>query len=338
MSTLPSESSAHDGDPVGGRRRRRAQQLLLSPQARHAAQRTDDEIRDSLTWHSAIWSQLSLPYRVKPGQTIYERTNGRFTLTMVAPPGLLPYGVYDRRFLLWMDDTAFRQQSPILALDDRAIYEFVRSVSPGDPARTRLYRSEQLRVEESMYRLYSVTPSLLDRSDPSAERARKLAILTGYDLWLGRESDAAPLWDSAIILGDEYFSALMSHPVPIDKKLLTVLGKSAEAIDVATWLPWRVHPSVQSRPTQRPISWSALLNQFGGQNGSDRYKRYSLKARIEEVAAFYADHGDFVTVDQQGLRINRPVELLPGRRPVRTIPLGIRGASRRPLKRPGENR
>lgn len=320
------------------RRQRRAEQLLVSPQAHHASQRTEEEIRESLVWHSSIWCQLSLPYRPRTDQTVFERANGNLTLTMVAPPGQLPYGVYDRRLLLWMDDAAFRQKSPVLDLDETDVYGFIRSVSPGDPARTRLESSERRRVQEAMYRLYSVNLSLLDRSSPNGARARKLSILSGYDLWLGRESNDAPLWDSAIILGDDYYRALIEHPVPIDKKLLTVLGKSPGAIDVATWLPWRVHPSVQPGPTRRPISWDALQMQFGGQNSNERQDRASLKLRIEEVAAFYAEHGDFVRVDQRGLSIRRPVELLPGRRPARHIPIGSRGTWQRQRSRVGENR
>lgn len=104
----------------------------VSRRSETAAERTVGEIRGDLAWHSAIWCQLSLPYRAKPDQVVFERTNGGRTFEVLAKPGMMPRGVYDRRFLLWMSNAAHDQQSRQLTLDNADIVEFFRSVTGGE--------------------------------------------------------------------------------------------------------------------------------------------------------------------------------------------------------------
>lgn len=283
-----------------------------------AADRTVGEIRGDLAWHSAIWCQLSLPYRVKPNQVVFERTNGGRTLEVLAKPGMMPRGLYDRRFLLWMSNAAHEQQSRQLVLDNTDIVEFFRSVTGGEANRTRLSTRERDRIESAVRRLFGAHLTIVDRTDPQRERGGAMRIVSQYDLWLGGDTSTQALWDSSVTLSEEYADSIRGHAVPVDRALLRAMGKSAEAIDVATWLPWRVHPSVLHAPTR--ISWAALLDQFGQQNSRVRDARLSLKKHIEEVAAFYETAGQapFASTTEHGVRL-RPVELLPGVRPKKVI-------------------
>lgn len=283
-----------------------------------AADRTKGEIRGDLAWHSAIWCQLSLPYRVKPDQVVFERTNGGRSLEVLAKPGMMPRGVYDRRFLLWMSNSAHEQKSRQLVLDNVDIVNFFRSVTGSNAQQTRLRANERDRIEGSVRRLFGAHMTLVDRTDAARERGSAMRIVSQYDLWLGGDAGTQALWDSTVTLSEEYADSIRGHAVPVDRALLRTMGKSAEAIDVATWLPWRVHPSVLHKPTR--ISWTALLQQFGQQNRRARDARLSLKNHIEEVAAFYeaAGHEKFSTVTEHGVQL-RPAELLPGVRPKKII-------------------
>src|SRR4029450_1558331 len=62
--------------------------------------------------------QATMPHR-KPAESFFERTNGAFTLTMMAPPKVgLPYGSMPRLLMAWLTTEAVRTKSRELILGD----------------------------------------------------------------------------------------------------------------------------------------------------------------------------------------------------------------------------
>src|SRR5579862_9286839 len=62
--------------------------------------------------------QATMPHS-KPAESFFERTNGAFTLTMMAPPKVgLPYGSMPRLLMVWLTTEAVRTKNRDLVLGD----------------------------------------------------------------------------------------------------------------------------------------------------------------------------------------------------------------------------
>ncbi|CAE6872654.1 hypothetical protein R69746_08593 [Paraburkholderia aspalathi] len=117
----------------------------------------------------------------------------------------------------------------------------------------------------------------------------------------------------------------MRSPVPVDLRVLHALRQSPLAMDIYTWLTYRVFLlRVRGRP-EVIIPWHALKAQFGSAYGelSDRDDRDDLTEqerkqmesqalrnfkmkflkRLKEVLLFYPDARDAISDEPAGLRI-----------------------------------
>ena len=67
------------------------------------------------------------------------------------------------------------------------------------------------------------------------------------------------LWESKIRLGEDFFSEVLRHPVPVDMNTLKALKRSSLGLDWYLWLTYRTF--TLRRPVQ--LSWKQLYRQFG---------------------------------------------------------------------------
>jgi non-specific serine/threonine protein kinase len=94
-------------------------------------------------------------------------------------------------------------------------------------------------------------------------------------------------------LNPQFFRELVTSPVPIDLRAFKALRGSPMAMDVYTWLTYRM--SCTHRRTA-PIRWEALMGQVGAQNMSNSEDDYTQAVRnfkkafvsaLERVRAVY---------------------------------------------------
>ncbi|MBS0571859.1 MAG: pirin [Proteobacteria bacterium] len=223
----------------------------------------------------------TMPYK-DPKVDAFTRTNGDFKLRILAGyEGGIPFGIYPRLLMSWVSTEAVRSQSPVIELGDsmRAFLKDVlelRTNSGGS-------RGVSTRVAEQMKRTFG---SLITAqfNGKSAENKggfvlRNIVIadaLTLEDehsfdldapasegesaLWTPQKASDAGQWKSKVRLSDPFFKELLDHPVPIDLRAYKALRGSPLAMDIYTWLTYRM--SYTNRPT-RPILWESLMMQFG---------------------------------------------------------------------------
>ncbi|MEP6606515.1 MAG: replication protein RepA, partial [Nitrosospira sp.] len=100
-----------------------------------------------------------------------------------------------------------------------------------------------------------------------------------HTLWTPQTNDVAGTWRSKVKLSDSFFKECIAKPVPIDLRAYKALRGSPLAMDVYTWLTYRM--SYTDRRT-RPIPWEALMGQFGSNYDTQRavldFKRAFIKA------------------------------------------------------------
>ena len=199
----------------------------------------------------------SLP-RSNPGNQLqYKRTNGPFTLGMIAGLGnKLPYGNLPRLLLAWVSTEAVRTQSRELVLG-RSLSEFMRTLGIYHNSGGR--GGVQTRLRNQMKRLFGCSVSLIYKGENV--NATVNAVIADHTVfwWNERKPDQHSLWDSKIELSEKFFNEIINHPVPIDMNTLTTLKRSPLGLDLYLWLVYR---TFALRAPLR-LSWPTLYRQFG---------------------------------------------------------------------------
>jgi len=248
----------------------------------------------------------TMPYK-DPKTDAFTRKNGEFKLRILAGyEGGIPYGIYPRLLLSWVTTEAVRCQSPVIELGDslrgflRDVME-LRSNSGGS-------RGTATRVSEQMKRLFGALITAQYTGDLGNGRKgfklRNVMIaddleLNGEDwalddnndsgtaLWRPQGQEEAGRWQSTVRLNQNFFQECIDRPVPIDLRAYKALRGSPLAMDVYTWLTYRM--SYTERRT-RPIPWASLMLQFGSNFKNEQavrdFKKAFLKA-LKAVALVY---------------------------------------------------
>ena len=236
-----------------------------TPQSLHHFTRFDQvnqlvgasEADPDLGFMARTMALCSLP-RSNPGNQLqYKRTNGPFTLGMIAGLGnKLPYGNLPRLLLAWVSTEAVRTQSRELVLG-RSLSEFMRTLGIYHNSGGR--GGVQTRLRNQMNRLFGCSVSLIYKGERgSASKSSFVADRTEF-WWNERKPDEPVLWESKIRLGEDLFNEIISHPVPLDMNTLTALKRSPLGLDLYLWLVYRTFSL--TRPLR--LSWPTLYRQFG---------------------------------------------------------------------------
>lgn len=248
----------------------------------------------------------SMPYK-DPKTDSFTRRNGQFTLRIVAGyEGGIPYGIYPRLLMSWLTTEAVRTQSPTIELGDslgRFLSDVldVRSKSGGR-------RGGRTLVAEQMKRLFGAFITAQAKTDDRKFRLRGIQIVEDLELdeealWTPQARHEAGQWKSKLRLTNRFFQELISSPVPIDLRAYKALRGSPMAMDLYTWLTYRM--SYLRRPTTA-IPWEVLAMQFGAGFGGGNLTQQAVrdfkkgfKTALEAVSLIYP--GAEVEVNDAGV-------------------------------------
>ena len=293
----PAKNDNNKGNFKDMRDKSKSALSLVPPQARHhftladqvdqlvAASEADPEIG----FMARLLSLCSLP-RTNPGdRTQYKRTNGPYTLYMIAGGGKqLPYGSLPRLILSWVCTEAVRTQSRELVLG-RSLSKFMRKlgIEPvgGGPTGGRT------RLRNQMKRLFSAHVQLF-YENKHGERFVSSAIADRGEFWWDpKQPDQAGLWESKIRLGEDLFNEIISHPIPIDMNTLKALKRSSLGLDLYLWLTYRIF----ALRVPLRLSWQQLYRQFGvdpakaSDNVTVQAFRRKLLRELRKIKAAWTD-------------------------------------------------
>ena len=247
----------------------------------------------------------TMPYK-DPKADVFTRLNGDFKLRILAGyEGGIPYGIYPRLLMSWVSTEAVRNQSPMIELGDslrqflREVLE-IRSNSGGQ-------RGAGTRVAEQMKRLFGALITAQMARGASGDGGfvlRNILITDGmrlededvFDLdlpandgeralWVPQHARDAGKWQSHVKLSTPFYKELIEHPIPIDLRAYKALRGSPLAMDIYSWLTYRM--SYTDKPT-RPIRWESLMGQFGSSyntNDMDQASRDFKKGFLKALKA-----------------------------------------------------
>lgn len=237
----------------------------------------------------------SLPHSNPGDRALWTRRNGHVTLAI--QPGVniqtgksygYPYGIIPRLLLFWITTEALRTQSHRLELGS-SLSGFMTDLGLS-PYTGRGKRGDAKRLRDQMERLFRSRFSL-ERLEEDGTRIGKswidMQIAPQGELWWSvRAPDQTALWGSWIELGELFYTAITSAPVPVDMRALRALKRSPLALDLYAWLTFQAYRSHQSgRP--RFETWQQIHSHMGGDYTDIADFRKKVKATLRKILPVY---------------------------------------------------
>ncbi|MBC8427546.1 MAG: pirin [Proteobacteria bacterium] len=214
----------------------------------------------------------TLPHR-DPKTNFYERVNGGYKLSILAPPNVgIPYGVIPRLVMIYLTKRCIETKNREIKLGDN-LSEFMKELGlnvTGGKYGTITSLRKQIK------RLFKCTISF-EYSDKKTDYGRNIYIADEYYLFW-EDSNDIETPKNTVILGERLFNEIVNHKVPIDLRAIKCLRRSALALDIYMWSTWRVY-SIK-KPTL--ISWGDLRIQFGSDYSDTAKGKYTFKRNFVE--------------------------------------------------------
>lgn len=235
--------------------------------------------------------QATLPHKNPGNIPVWSRTNGGLTVSI--QPGIdvkkqkvtgYPYGTIPRLLLFWITTEAVRTNNPRIELGNN-LSQFMEAL--GLNPRMGGKRSDVKRLQDQMQRLFHSRISFSQVSKGEAWLNMQVTS-KGMLWWDAKQPSQQTLWENWIQIGEDFFKAITSAPVPVDIRALRALKKSPLALDLYAWATYTAYQT-QKTGNSRSLSWETLHEQFGAEYKDT--KEFSRKAwnALLKVQAVYPE-------------------------------------------------
>lgn len=236
--------------------------------------------------------QCTLPHRDPGNVAVWVRRNGNYALGLQPGTDLktkqtigLPYGSIPRLILLWIVTEAIRTKSREIKLGN-TLNEFLREIGL-DPRTGGGKRSDAKRLRDQMMRLFRCRISFEYSEESRRQSWLDMQVAPKGEFWWDfKDPGQAALFESHIVLGEDFFKAITAAPVPVDLRALLPLKQSPLAIDLYTWASYRLYMMQRRREDQIHIPLRELKEQFGSEyNRANNFKAAfgEALAKVKEV-------------------------------------------------------
>jgi hypothetical protein len=224
----------------------------------------------------------SLPHKLTDEQ-IWRRES--HSLTLVLQSGAdragkllgLPYGSYARFILLFLQSEAVKTNSREIELG-RSMRVWLGTMGLSIGGKTyRMINEQAARISGCALTFYA------DRGN--RELMRRGGFVDGSITMTDVLADQPGLWQERVLLNEEFYRALLEHPVPLSETALRAIGPRSMVIDVYIWLAYRLH----ALRKDVEVRWPALHAQFGSGFARLRDFRSQFLESLELAMAAYPD-------------------------------------------------
>jgi Plasmid encoded RepA protein len=248
---------------------------------------------DALGFMARAMVQATLPHSKVAGNE-FTRKNGNYSLTILSPSTIgLPYGSIPRLLLAWVTTEAVQTKSKELELGD-SLSGFMREL---DLVPTGGRWGSITRLKEQTKRLFASSITAIYEQGQGTQIINQSVADRAVFWWHPKDPNQTALWKSSISLTETFYREIVDRPVPIDMRAIKALKKSPMALDIYTWLTYRV--SYLKKPTAIP--WASLAMQFGSNYSRLTDFRMSFLSELKKVVTVYG--GVQVEVSVSGLML-----------------------------------
>ena len=245
--------------------------------------------------------QVTLPHKDPGNVPVFARSAGNLQLTiqplMTEKKGKIinygiPYGTIPRLILAWLSTEVVKTKSKEIPLGD-SLSAFMRELEM-IPTGGRWGTITRLR--EQVKRLFSSTFSIIYDDEKNFSTAGFKLAQKAHFFWDPLNPGQEALFGSFVVLSHEFYTEIIAHPVPLDTRILRALRKSPFAIDLYTWLTYRVS-YLQSETV---IPWEMLKEQFGADYAELKTFKFYLIKHLKSILALYPVK---VSATEKGLKL-----------------------------------
>lgn len=267
-----------------------------------AVEQEDAKKANAVGYMARTLAQATLPHadpKIPLGQ-LYSRDTGRLTMT-IAPTSRrhgIPYGSVPRVILAWVCTETVYTQDRVLSLGHSQA-EFLEKIgmrnNGHDIAR---FRDQALRLFKAV-----ISVEYVNEQEGEDDSSRLQISDRSRVFWHPTRADQRALWDSTLELSQGFAEEILAAPVPIDMRVFHALKKSPMAMDIYTWLTYRMFVLQRSGKPFVFIPWLSLKMQFGAGYADTTQGLYdfkiNFKKRLREVLAFYPEARECIEDDKK---------------------------------------
>lgn len=240
--------------------------------------------------------QVTLPHSNPGNVPAWQRRNGNLILAIRSGWNHkkneaigYPYGSIPRLLLFWITTEALRTNSRKLELGD-SLGRFMRDIGL-DPSTGGGKRGDGKRLRNQMERLFRATISLeitKDEGSINGNRWLDMQVAPEGELWWDfKNPEQSTLFGSWIELGEKFYQAIISSPVPLDKRALRALKRSPLALDLYAWATYKTFSLDQHKRTEQFIPWRSFMIQLGAEYGDPKDFKKKAKEAFKKVQVVY---------------------------------------------------
>lgn len=255
--------------------------------------RSEDGKAEHSMYQHSILCQTFFPYKNPGSIDFWKRRQGKALLSVQALRQLdpltgedlclgIPYGAKARLVMAFLSTEIVRRQSPIIEVSS-SISAFIKA-DLGLDANGRTIKE----VKNQLARLAgSVLSVSFQDQETGLYRRIDSKIVRGYTCSLINHQSQPNAWSGQIHISPDFANHLLQHAVPLDMRAIAALANSPMALDIYTWLAYRLHRIPPNLPVFVP--WKALYEQFGFGYTRIRDFRKKFLLTLKEVKLVYPD-------------------------------------------------
>ncbi len=263
----------------------------------------------SLGFASRPFVLCGLPIRQpKAGVLLHERRNGRFHLQITGHPSFgLPWG-QDRLVPLFLATLAIRQKTQTITFKSAAEMLDTFGMQQGG--------SQYRRLIAAFQRVFGATIFFGTETQRKASvfHQTRFSFMSEARIWYNRDLDQQTLpgdCQNTIVLSDEFYEEITSHPIPTDLEAAKALSCAPAALDLFTWLTYRCYTA--DGPQRIPLFGElGLIHQLGNAEYSRPRKfREKLERWLDLVRVLWPECPAKTSSDGLYLVIERAFAIRP---------------------------
>jgi len=188
--------------------------------------------------------------------------------------------------MFWLTTEALRTGSRRLTLGG-SLAGFMKELGLNpDNGSTGAKRSDKRRLHDQMERLFGAKISF-EYVDERQRSWLHMDIAPEGQLWWDRKNpDQLTLYESWIELGEKFFNAITSAPIPVDLRALKELKNSPLALDLYAWCTYKTYLVSKNGKPQR-IAWRQIQEQFGTENEHPKKFKQAAKYALRKISIVY---------------------------------------------------
>ena len=252
---------------VGSALKQMAPELVVSKQKLRRAEGSclvrskREEKNQTLAFSSRPFVLCELPVRRPPqGDLLFERRNGSFVLQITGHPQFGPPFGQDRLVPIYLATLAVQQKSQTVRFKSGSEMLETFGMQKGG--------KEYKRFVGAFEMIFGATTFF--GTDAMAGKAKmvqrsRFNFLQEAQIWYDRNLDQRSLpdqFENVIVLSDEFYREITSHPIPTDLEAVKVLAGAPAALDFFMWLSYRCFVASGQEPVPL-FGERGLANQLG---------------------------------------------------------------------------